>query len=655
MNIRQWIADWIAPAERRNDFYQLVTLMDGNRSYAGPLVNEENSMRFAPVWACVGLISGSIASLPLHLYRRVGRTKEKATDHPLYNLLHDMANPEQTATEFRQLMLMNVLLWGTSFANVEHNKRGTVSALWPLFSKHISEAARRNGLLYYKHQPYEGGAEWLAHEGLFITRGISGSGFFGYSPIEVAAKQATGSGLAMEQYGARFFGNGARPGGILKYPGRLSKEAKNRIRDTWYSEHGGADKAHSLKILEEGMDYDAIEIPPEAAQFLQSRKFQVSDIARIFQVPPHMVGDLENATFTNIEHQGLEFVKYTLGPWLVRIEQAIWRDLLTPGERMQYFAKHSVEGLLRGDAVTRGQFYSTMVNTGAMTRNEVREFEDLNPLDGLDEPLQQLNLTEAGQAPLALPDSRNEIRAERRYEIRQDKIRTINRYVSLFGEAAGRLVRRETANIRREARRFLQNGNDIDGFREWLAGFYSDLRGVIPDYFDALMTALAGQMFEIVGEELGADPPEPDDLDGWIGRYLENFAAVHAVGGEKQINALLEGADDAEAANDAVLERMDGWEDNRASKTALEQAYEAGNALSILGYSTLGVRELIWQGGDCPLCRKLNGVRIPIGGAFAQAGDEIEADDDDTASLPVIRTIRHGPLHGGCDCTVRAG
>lgn len=663
MNLLQRVANLF---EKRslstNQLFELIAA--GNATHAGPGVTESNAMRASAVYACVLIISESIASLPLVLYRKRGRDKERAETHPLYPVLHDLANPQMTAFEWRQLAMSHVAAWGNSWSQIEFDERGRITELFPLNPAKMEGYERRNGRLLWKYRNPDNDLQLIDNQFIHHIKGL-GDGIVGYSPIMQAARQAVGLSLATEEYGSRFFSNGARPGLILRHPGKLSPAAAERLRASFASEHQGLSNAHRTKILEEGMDVSTIGIPPNEAQFLETRKFQVTEIARIFRVPPHMLADLDRATFSNIEQQSLSFVTQTLMPWLVRHEQAIYRDLLTPAERRNHFAKYVVAGLVRGDIATRYQAYTTAVMTGFMTRNEVRELEDLNPLDGLDEPLLPLNMMEAGaepptpapppaqgsQAARAAVDDR-EIRAAK---VGADRRALIKRNVRLFEDATSRAVTREVGAIRKAAKNAFGKRSAGD-FSKWLEGFYEDLRAWLPEYYRALMETYAETIMAAVANELGGEPaPLDDDMREWITGYLDNFAAVYAVGSHKQLNALLAEAENEEDAEAKIIERLDAWEGNKATKTALDQAVEAGNALAVLGYVLGGVSFLRWSasGESCPLCRKLDGRRIPIKGAFLKEGDTHTADGVDP--LPIVRTIRHSPLHSGCDCSVTAG
>ena len=352
-------------------------------STAGKAVTEHSAMQMTAVYACVRILSEAIAGLPLHLYRyNDSGGKEKALDHPLYLLLHDEPNPEMSSFVFRETLMTHLLLWGNAYAQIIRNGKGEIVALYPLMPNRMTVDRDDQGRLYYSYQmsnsdapTMSGGTVILKPSDVLHVPGLGFDGLVGYSPIAMA-KNAIGLAIATEEYGARFFANGATPGGILEYPGVIKDP--DRVRESWNKGFGGSQNAGKVAILEQGMKYTPISIAPEQAQFLETRKFQINEIARIFRVPPHMVGDLEKSSFSNIEQQSLEFVKYTLDPWVVRWEQSIQRTLLTAEEKNRYFVKFNLEGLLRGDYQSRMNGYATARQNGWMSCNDIRELEDLD-------------------------------------------------------------------------------------------------------------------------------------------------------------------------------------------------------------------------------------------------------------------------------------
>ena len=352
-------------------------------STSGKRVNERSSMQMTAVYSCVRILSEAVAGLPLHFYKYTDNGgKEKAAGHPLYFLLHDEPNPEMTSFVFRETLMTHLLLWGNAYAQIIRNGRGEVIALYPLMPDRMNVERDGKGQLYYEYTAgmddaptVKGSTAILPPSEVLHIPGLGFDGLVGYSPIAMA-KNAIGMAIACEEYGAKFFANGAQPGGVLEHPGTLKDPA--RVRESWQSAFGGSHNANRVAVLEEGLKYTPVSVPPEQAQFLETRKFQVNEIARIFRVPPHMVGDLDKSSFSNIEQQSLEFVKYTLDPWVSRWEQSMARALLTPEEKKKYFVKFNVDGLMRGDYQSRMNGYAVGRQNGWMSANDIRELENLD-------------------------------------------------------------------------------------------------------------------------------------------------------------------------------------------------------------------------------------------------------------------------------------
>lgn len=365
-------------------------------SRTGINVTEDSALYSVAVWACVRILSETLASLPLILYHRLPRGKERATRHPLYKLLHMRPNPRMNSFMLRETMMAHLVTWGNAYALIDWEDYTTPKSIIPMRPDMVRVTERGNELIYT--YTLQGKALVLPSFDVWHIPGLGFDGLTGYSPITLA-REAIGLAMATEEFGARFFGNGAQPGLVLKHPKTLSPESRDNLKKSWEESHKGLSNSHKAAILEEGMDIEKIGIPPEDAQFLETRKFQKSEIASFFHVPPHMIGDLEKATFSNIEQQSLEFVVYTMRPWLVRWEQSIDTQLLLENQQEEYFAEFLVDGLLRGDFESRTRGYWTAIQGGWMSPNEVRELENRNPREGGDEYLRPVNMVPSNEKP----------------------------------------------------------------------------------------------------------------------------------------------------------------------------------------------------------------------------------------------------------------
>lgn len=351
---------------------------------SGEKVDEQSAMQISTVYACVRLLAETVAALPLHLYRYTdgGKGKESAFDHPLYRILYRQPNDEMSSFIWRETMMTHLLLWGNAYSQIIRDGRNNVLGLYPLLPENVEVDRDEQGQLYYIYHAYTDEVPGEQNQDIYFRKdeilhipGLGFNGLVGFSPIAMM-KNSLGTTLAVEKYGASFFKNGAQPSGVLEHPGVL--KAPQKIRDNWTAVYGGANNAHRVAVLEEGMAYKAISLPPEDSQFLSTRQFGVEEICRIFRVPPHMVQSLEHATFSNIEHQSIDFVVHTLTPWLVRFEQAIIKDLLLEEEQDVLFPKFNVDGLLRGDYQSRMNGYATGISNGFLSPNDIHRLENMD-------------------------------------------------------------------------------------------------------------------------------------------------------------------------------------------------------------------------------------------------------------------------------------
>ena len=346
-------------------------------SGSGKSVTVQSAIQLSTVYACVRVISETIASLPLGIYETVNDGNEKATDHPLYKLLHDEPNSEMTSFVFREVMLAHLLLYGNSYSQIIRSGKNQVIGLYPLLPDHMNVDRDSKGNLTYTYTTSDGKTVSIKPRDVLHIPGLGFDGVMGYSPIALE-KNAIGLGIASEEYGSKFFSNGARPSGILTHPNTVKNP--KALRESWNSAYGGSSNSNRVAILEEGMKFEPIAIPNNEAQFLETRKFQVDEICRIYRVPPHLVGNLEHATFSNIEHQSIDFAVHTIRPWLVRIEQAMNRALLSDQEKGRFFVQFNIDGLMRGDYKSRMEGYAIGRQNGWLSANDIRALENQNPI-----------------------------------------------------------------------------------------------------------------------------------------------------------------------------------------------------------------------------------------------------------------------------------
>lgn len=393
MGLLSFFGRFRASSEDRSptgDFWYETVAM---RTSSGIKVSADHAMRLAAVYACVRILAETMASLPITVYRqRSDGGKDKVTKHWLHRLLSKRPNRFQNPFEWREMLQGHLVLRGNAYCQIVTNPRGEIAELLPIHPDRIRIEVLPSGEYRYRVTDRFGQESVFPRETIWHIRGLSSDGLLGLSPIELA-RESLGMALAAQDYGARFFANDAKPtGGWIEFPGTFKdNEAKRVFRESYQSAQSGANRGKVL-VLENGMKFHEVGVTNRDAQFLELRKFQITDIARLFRVPPHMIADLERATFSNIEQQSLEFVMHTMTPWAERWEASIASALLLDDDEVE--AEFNFANLMRGDATSRSTYYQSGIQNGWLTRNEARISENLNPIDGLDEPLRPLNMVE---------------------------------------------------------------------------------------------------------------------------------------------------------------------------------------------------------------------------------------------------------------------
>jgi len=662
-----------AALERRNVPIQqweqaLDAAVSGGNTAAGVAVVETNALTATAVYTCVRVIAETVASLPLLVYRRrPDGSKERARDHYLYSLLHDSPNPDMTAFEFRESMMAHLLLWGNAYAEMEYDRAGRVTALWPLPPNRV-RVERTNGQLHYLLNVGAGSPIRMAEGQVFHLRGLSPDGVLGYSPI-ACAREAIGSAIATERYGAAFFGSGTYLRGILEHPGKLSDSARANLRSEWETLHRGLDNAHRVAILQEGMKWQQLGIPPEDSQFLESRVFQLQEIARIYRVPLHLVGELSHATFSNIEHMSLEFVKYTLAPWLERWEQGIeQRVFLESDRRGGYFAEHLVDGLLRGDIVSRYQAYAIGRQWGWLSVDEIRERENMNPLpngEGASYITAPANITGKGPTtgrpmpmdqggPMPMDRGLPGLRSigdgiPARYRLRAQ-------YSPLLADAAARVVKREVSDLRKIATRVFSQ-RAAAGWPAALEEFYARHEGYVGTAFGPPIRSLLNAAARDAGAEV--------DMRGELSpefrvEYLTALQSRWVGYSRARLEAALESARLGEEL-DALEPELEHWGEVRPDQSSRRESVRGAEAAAVGVWMALRtsagspvVVGMQWRkmGAEtCPYCTGLDGRRTGWDRPFLAEGERYQPDGADHPLSPGT-SIGHAPAHDGCDCIV---
>jgi HK97 family phage portal protein len=548
-------------------------------------------------------------------------------------------------------MMWNLGFWGNAYAEKELDKAGRVIALWPLLSKDM-KIRRENGLIWY-YYTLRGQEKKIFSERIFHVKGLSSDGLVGKSNVRIA-RESIGLTVAMEEFGARFFENGANAGGVLQHPGSISDKAFEHLQKFLKEKHGGLSKAHGTMILEEGMKFEKISIPPEDAQFLESRKFQLAEIARWYRIPLILLAEYEKAaTYASVEQFAIQFVVQTIRPWLVRWEQAILNSLFFEKERKRYFAEFIVDGLLRGDIKTRYEAHATGRQWGWLSADDVRRLENMNPLpDGQGEtylvPMNMIPASSASAAPAELPQQQRSIVQTRAAESRR---RIASSFTGLFADAELKIVKREAADVMKAARKYLLS-RSLNDFKDWLGRFYEDhkdfMRKTWLPVYRTFAETVRGDVAAEIGIEAGLTPKD----EQFISDYVDSHINYQASSSRGQIQKIVE---ENEEPVPEISKRLEEWKERRPNKIAQWETVQASCAIARETYRSVGIRRLQWVAFDesCPYCMALDGKIVGIDQTFLGAGIGFMPEGAKEPLTPSVN-IFHPPAHGGCDCQIVA-
>ena len=614
----------------------------GSRSASGAYVNDSTALSIGAVFACVRLISGTLASLPLITYERLEpRGKRRAGDYFAYALLHDRFNDEQTSMEAREMLQAHLLLRGNAYVAIERDGFGVPQRLVPLHPDHVTPRRLPTGELIYEWRPVDGRPAQIfrqdQHQIMHLRSFIGRDGVTGMSVVEMA-RESFGMALALEEYGARMFSHGASFTGMLKHPGRLKADKLESLRRDFAEKYSGIENAFKPLILEEGMDWVSIGMKAQDAEFLASRKFQVADIARWFLVPPHMIGDVERSTSwgTGLEQQMQGFLNFTMGYWLKLWEQGIHRDVIPPEHAGRYFVEFLCEGLLRGDSAARADFYTRMLNLGVFSQNDVLDKENMNPFEGGDRHWMPLNMISISPSE---PERAATGRQQRRAAKSSRRPRIRRRYAPLLRDMARSIIETEVAGLREIlGRRAATDWADL------IAGFYKQFPEAAVRIAAPVIRAYAEALAEAASDEVGVPAEIDERMDSFIRSYVDAYVERHLSYSQKRL-AQAAGQDDPAAAIDAELE---DWLERRPDYDADNELVKMDGAISRFVWQAAGIAYLLWVAGDeaCEICAGLNGKVVGIAEPFGEAGDELEND------MTVKRPFRHPPAHRGCRCSI---
>jgi len=648
-------------------------------TWTGRGVSTTDALGLSAFWAGVRMISETIGSLPLKVYQSDGRDKNEVRQHPLWPLLHDNPAPDDpdiksNAMIWRETLQSHLLTDGNGYSQlVRQTATDRVVELGILVAQNTQRVRRRGRTVYQTTVDHR--LDTLQPENVLHIPGLGWDGTRGFGVVAMA-RQSLGIGLAAEEYAGRWYAEGATPTGVFTHPQALSETARANIESSLAPGLDGG--KHDALLLEEGMTWEQMQLSPEDSQLFQSRRFTVSEIARWLNMPPHKLREMADATFSNIEHQNIEWATDTIRPWTVRWQHAINSQVLTEADRQAgIFVEFVLEGLLKGDTEKRGAFYMQGVQTGSLTSNEIRAMEGRNAIAGGDQAFIQVNMIPLDQAgSLSVPERAMLLAAESGaampaktvHEERKilppesraidSRVRLRNQFSPVFADAFGRFLRGEVRKIRQFIADHLPG--DPGGFRRALLTYYADpiagfarrtLMPTFASYIDAVADAALREV-----ENTAAFGP--DDRAGFADAYLLAFTNRYAKSSRQQLDKL---SRDVDAPDVLVSARVDEWVDGgqgkpRDQRLSAREAVQLGNAAAQVAFYAAGVTSIVSRkiGDSCPYCTNLDGTVRSKEVPFLEAGKDFQPEG---ADVPLTTTIdlSHPPYHQGCDCTISAG
>ena len=644
------------------DWYYYGLQPDGELS-----VTPDTALYTTAVFACVRVLSEDLAKIPCIVYRKMnesGTKRDRASDHYLYPLLHDQPNREMTAFEFVEAQQVHLCLRGNAFTKIDRSPSGEPIALWPIHPDRVRASRTESKQIIYSIWN-RGQYDPAPFNSISHLRFMAIDGIMGVSPVQLA-KEAIALSLYGERFSSRTFRNNAAPGGVIEYPGKLNPEARKNFLEAWDEKHKGVANVARPAILQEGMKWVNVGTSPRDAQMLEERTFQILEICRVFRMQPHRIFELSRATFSNIEHQGIEGVQDTLHPHARRWEQVISRDLLFEAERNTIYAEFLFDSLLRGDTTARWAAYTSGFNVGAFSQNDILERENINPFPGGDQHYVQLNMVPIGTefaasvtpltpptSPRSLEERSSTLQEERAAHTVVGRKRVAAVYRKLFLNAATDLIRRERDKVLEAAGKRLRSAED---FTDWLDEFYVSFKEYIRRKFHPLMMAYGEEIAALAAEGIGAEVKMTLKLERFIREYVDVFVLRYVGSSQGQLADVIAKAG-AESIDlfEAITQRITEWELTRPGKVADNEVVRQGNAVAREVYRDSGVVKLQWVASgasSCPYCQSLDGKIVGIEETFVGKTDDLSGESG--KEMTVYHDTFAPPVHEGCVCSIMA-
>ena len=628
---------------------------------SAPRVDQDKALGLTAFWAGVRAISQIKAGLPLQVYEKLDdSSRQPAPGHPVNELLFKRPNPLMSAFTFKEIWGQHLLTWGNFYAEIQRDASGRPAALWPLLPDRTGAEIVDGEKRYWT--VINGQRIWLSADRVLHVPGPGYDGIMGYNVISMH-RQALGLSISANKYGSQFFNNSGRPSGYITHPGKPDENDRVQLRDEWNQLHGGLDQAQRTAVLWGGMEWKAVSMPPEDAQFLQTREMQIEEVARILNINPILLQHFTKATTwgSGVSAFLIAFGKFTMAPWLERDEDILDWDMFGEAERGRYYCKYNLAALLRGDAETQAKVLEIKRRNGVINADEWRQLDEDNPLpDGQGEPyLVPLNMAPVSQlidrdAEQLPSGSRAKRKTERRSSALRQRLRTAHR--PLFVNAVNRYIKRDSEGLKKAVKNAfnLAAGQELDiavkRLQRWAKEFYDGQEDYIAQTTAPVVESMAAAIMADALEEAGGD--EMPDAAEFTRAYNQNLARREAGSSRGQVLNLIEETAPAEL-EEKLLQRADEWPETRPDKVADDEVVRLGSGAARFVFLALGVT-YFWRAnpGACPLCIEMDGRPVGSGGNFLNPGDIINPGDEDTEPLRAGGHIGGPPLHKGCVCDI---
>ena len=646
-------------------------VIDGMPTYAGTRVNRDTALSLSAIFNAVLQISQMMASTQMVMYERIDEnSKRRVRDHPTAFVFNGKANEIMTSYIFKEISTQHILLKGNAYSFKVTDRTGDVVGLLPI-DPDLMKPKREKGRLVYEFKP-RGNKPAIIYpkESIFHIPGFGYDGLQGYSVLKLA-NNSFGTALASEEHAGRTFSNGGTLRGVLKHPGKFQdrNEAIKNIRESWQKVYAGPGNQGKVAILEEGMDFQPMSMNPEELQMLESRTFNVTEIARWFNMPPHKLKELSRATYDNISSEQLSYYVDTLLPHFVRWEQHALYECIDADEWDKYYFEFTIDNILRADVETRNKAYEIQRRNGILNANEWRRKDNMNPIDGKggDDYFIPLNWTKMGEEIkppkdediTALEDTENntirQLVVPKQRSILDHRRKVAESYRESFKKIISTILNHDRKDILKIANDNFQ-GRSIATFNEDIDTYYRNRFPQVRKKYATVYIPFLNEIYPIAMEEINAEG-EPDALaDQYTDEFIDNSSVAFLASSRGQIKQVARVAlEKQEDPVEAVEKRLDEWDEKRPDKIAHQETIdgECGGAQFIYFQNGFKTR-WVTHGESCPYCKALDGRAISQGGAFLNAGQSFEPFGAENGPLNIRRTVRHPQAHAGCDCQIRA-